>query len=431
VPVRRLRGVNGLKASQLLVDASSGRIGMLRIRRLVLFANLCVLVVSLALAVWPSAAGAGVLARRSTRLSAPALDGWVIQPSPNPFGSSGATLRSVVCTNQRSCVAVGDYFSGGTTLSPLAEAWDGAGWSIQSTPVPDVAVSTSLSSVSCRVDQCMAVGYFMDTSFTNQPLAERWDGSSWSVVDVPVPAGSTGTRLGAVDCASDGACIAVGWYQDLARQIFALAARWDGSAWSLQIVPDPGQSTLSAVDCPGPTRCLAVGSTFTGQGYATLAERWNGHVWAVMPTPNPEGSLAYLQGVSCPSLNVCTAVGRSDYGSDEGTLAEQWRRGSWVIVSTPNPEGVSHVMLSGVACTRPGSCTAVGQYEIQAWYYGTLSEHLQHGVWTIQSMPDPPGGQGGQMFGIDCTTAACVAVGSFDSGFYGDIPETLVERHSV
>ena len=402
---------------------------MARIRRLVLFANLGVLVVSLAFAGWPSAAGAGVPARRSTRLDTPASAGWIIQPSPNPFGSTDATLRSVVCTNERSCIGVGDFFSGGTTLSPLAEAWDGAGWSIQSTPAPDGAVSTSLASVSCWVDQCMAVGYFKDTSYTNQPLAERWDGTSWSVVDVPLPAGSTGTTLGAVDCSGDGACIAVGWYQDLAWQLFALAARWDGSAWSLQTMPDPGQSTLSGVACPGPTMCLAVGTTFTGQGYATLAERWNGHVWAVIPTPNPDGSVAYFQGVACPSLNACTAVGRFDDGFGELTLAEQWDRGSWVIVATPNPEGVSHIMLAGVACTRAGSCTAVGQYEIQAWYYGTLSEHLQHGVWTIQSMPDPPGGQGGQLFGVNCTTATCVAVGSFDSGFYGDIPKTLIERH--
>jgi hypothetical protein len=42
------------------------------------------------------------------------------------------------------------------------------------------------------------------------PLAEAWNGTSWSVQPVPNPQGSTATFLNGVACSSAGVCTAVG-----------------------------------------------------------------------------------------------------------------------------------------------------------------------------------------------------------------------------
>ena len=63
---------------------------------------------------------------------------------------------------------------------------------------------------------CMAVGQSVPPSTLEPiPLVEHWNGTSWSVERTPIPAhaGWAG-ELGAVSCASSGACLAVGFYFD-------------------------------------------------------------------------------------------------------------------------------------------------------------------------------------------------------------------------
>jgi hypothetical protein len=55
-----------------------------------------------------------------------------------------------------------------------------AGWSVQRTPDPKGAKTSTLSSVSCaRSNACTAVGVT-----GRGPLAERWNGTSWKIQDV-------------------------------------------------------------------------------------------------------------------------------------------------------------------------------------------------------------------------------------------------------
>jgi hypothetical protein len=44
----------------------------------------------------------------------------------------------------------------------------------------------------------------------SQPLVEAWDGSNWSIVSAPI-AGTAGTDLSAVSCPSPSTCTAVGY----------------------------------------------------------------------------------------------------------------------------------------------------------------------------------------------------------------------------
>jgi hypothetical protein len=56
---------------------------------------------------------------------------------------------------------------------PLAETWDGSTWTIQSTPVS----SGGLSAVSCTsATVCTAVGKYETSSGSQVTLAERYSG---------------------------------------------------------------------------------------------------------------------------------------------------------------------------------------------------------------------------------------------------------------
>jgi hypothetical protein len=106
--------------------------------------------------------------------------------------------------------------------------------------------------------------------------------------------------------------------------VVTLAERWDGTSWTVQATPNPtgaSESTLARVSCGSASACTAVGSSFTNS--ATLAEAWDGTSWTIQATPNPPGAFAQLNGVWCDAASACTAVGAYARKGGAGlTLAE-------------------------------------------------------------------------------------------------------------
>jgi hypothetical protein len=82
--------------------------------------------------------------------------------------------------------------------------------------------------------------------------------------------------LDGVACASQDACTAVGGGSFRG----AFAERWNGTRWSRQQTRRPIGATkpsLSAVSCPSPTTCVAIGSYTDSTGQQrVLVERWTG-----------------------------------------------------------------------------------------------------------------------------------------------------------
>jgi hypothetical protein len=101
-----------------------------------------------------------------------------------------------------------------------------------------------------------------------------------------------------------------------------LAERWNGTNWSIQETPNPTtNSKLDGVSCTSAKACTAVGED-SGRG---LAESWNGTTWSVQSTPDPDEKFDFLFGVSCTSSSACTAVGGyENTSSEELTLAERY-----------------------------------------------------------------------------------------------------------
>ena len=361
------------------------------------------------------------------RLPAAAGGRWRVQPTPNPAMRNGM-LYAASCAGPAACTAVGGYENIFGSELTMAQRWAGAGWLIQASPNPRGAIYSLLSGVSCAsAAACTAVGYYFNRAGTRiLPLAERWNGTRWAIQPTPGLAGYQNNGLFAVSCPSPRACTAAGAAFTGAGRLVTLAERWDGVRWAIQPAPGlaDGGGPLTAVSCPSPRACTAVGDSVTSTGtQVTLAERWNGSRWAIQPVPNPAGSLAAgLSAVSCPSPHACTAAGLFAPGTAPpgvtGVLVENWNGTRWRIrpaPSPPPPPGVhSGSNLSAVSCTSPRACTAVGSYTGTGKAVGvrTLAERWNGSRWAIQHTPNPA--SGATLSAVSCPSpGACVAAGSY------------------
>ena len=237
---------------------------------------------------------------------------WTVRSVPLPPDASSGQLFGVACAVAGDCTAVGEYDSAAGAHNPFAVHWDGTAWTLQ-----DAAAPTGFSrfyGVSCSVaSACTAVGTLGTTGGASLTLAERWDGTTWSPQSTPDPAGVNDSELQGASCPSATACVAVGYSTtSFATVGTVLAERWDGSAWSLQPTPKLARpAALRGVSCASAAACTAVGTDG-----AAIAAGWDGAAWRLQHTPDPTGaSSAELTGVSCPTASDCFAVGFYDPGS--------------------------------------------------------------------------------------------------------------------
>jgi hypothetical protein len=256
---------------------------------------------------------------------------WVVRPTP--LANAGDhEFFAVSCTASNACTAVG-YYDGVAGREPLVERWDGASFTAEPAPVAAGAIGI-LGGVSCTSStQCVAVGAYATGPGHIFTLAERWDGSVWTVEPTPSPAGTHPSLLDDVSCTAENACLAVGEYKNGAGRFRAFAERWDGTNWAIvSTARPPGvtSSALASVSCVSQSACTAAGEYAASRhGVRTLAERWDGTVWTFQPTRTPRHSrMSFFNSVSCSSLATCTAVGYEKRHSLGATLAERWNDGT-------------------------------------------------------------------------------------------------------
>ena len=190
---------------------------------------------------------------------------WSIVTTPNPPANRGASLLSVACSSGSACTAVGNWFNSSNTEVTLAERWSGTAWSIQTTLNPTTHLSELFGVACSSATSCMAVGSDINTSILQVTLVERWNGSTWSVLAPPGIAGSQGAALQAISCATVKGCNAVGDNINGAGVEVTLAEKWNGTAWSVKATPNPATATASdllAVSCTTKA-CTASGAYST------------------------------------------------------------------------------------------------------------------------------------------------------------------------
>lgn len=338
---------------------------------------------------------------------------WSIQERvPSHVGN----LSAISCPSSTACTAVGEFYTA------TAMRWDGRRWAVQNVPKAPGDQDFSAFGLSCpSVNACMVVGYYEKSVLTGSTAyAERWNGARWLPQPIPrLPFDDPFPSLATVSCSSARACTAVGAILTSITSIpvQAVAERWNGTTWTMQTMPAvPGARNVefNGVSCASSSSCIAVGVLATENGLHPVAADWDGTGWSVQTMSEIPGTTDEPLSVSCISNTACMAVG--DYGPGDGfpqhTLAEWWNGTSWTIESTPNPAGNNQ--LKGVSCVSAEACTAVGS-AVNVSAYSTLAEHWDGTSWTIEPTPSPPG-TGSWLTTVSCPSSLLCLAGGLPGG---------------
>jgi hypothetical protein len=354
---------------------------------------------------------------------------WSIGPrvSVTALASMPATLSAVSCPSVTKCVAVGSYLdsSGDPDAGPLVEVSNGSGWTVQSTPKVS---GGGLMGVSCpSTSECVAVGT-IDSAGSSAPLAELWNGTSWSVLRGAAGPGSHG-GLDGISCSSAAACMAVGGGLMPSGETSEPAELWNGSSWTVE--PLPGftshgtalpVASLSGVSCVPSGVCDAVGyhSTYGDQGSEVVTAEWSGSAWSDQEEPASTHTNALLLALSCPAVTACEAV---------GSEAESWNGTVWSAQSLALPAGAS---LQGDACTSPTACVAVGDETGSGGKANRIfADTFDGAAWTPAQIATPGSASLPDLTSISCATGTnCTAVGSDTDAAGVRVPLVLTDTGS-
>jgi hypothetical protein len=308
-------------------------------------------------------------------------------------------------------------------------------WRIKETPNPKEASDSNLYDVSCNpsTKACTAVGKSTTTGVDN-PLVQRWNGTSWSEQTAAKKSGSTHNRLFGVDCPSETRCLAVGNYQNAEGGPVLLGEIWNEGKWNVQSTPVPSEATSSelvAIGCNNTAECSAAGSAVIKGVKTAIVEEWNSPTWTLITIPIPEGATSsQLDGIDCLWSNFCVAAGRyTTSGGSTKSLVMFWNEGKWALQTVTDPEGAAQSTLLDVACTpSPNRCTAVGGWKNSKYEQFTLAYRFNgSSTWTLQSTPNPGGSIASVFQEASCATeTSCTAAGSWVSGSGGS-NQTLAE----
>ena len=245
------------------------------------------------------------------------------------------------------------------TATPLPDGW-GLVYS------PAVGQEGRLLAVAAvAANDAWAVGQYEGADSLQRTLIEHWGGSQWAYVNSPNPGAEDNVLQGvAADSPSD--AWAVGDQINAAGTTLPLIEHWNGTAWSVAIVPSVGQtlgSELTGVAAISPQDAWAVGYFSTSGGQSApnlqqpLALHWNGSQWQSVAMPSPStGSYESLSAVAAVSSHDVWAVGDDSAGNS--ALIEHWDGSAWKVVAAPT--AVNGGALTGLAAVASGDVWAVG-----------------------------------------------------------------------
>jgi hypothetical protein len=223
---------------------------------------------------------------------------WSQVTVPSPGGTAPSDISelfSVRCIAAGNCWAVGEYTANGALLNQMLH-WNGTRWSLAATPNPGGTGSgkvNQLFDVLCKTaTNCWAVGD--DGSAVSQTLNEvlHWNGTKWSPAATPNPGGTSANDINvllSIRCPGSGTCLAVGGYGTFTSPAISLnqALLWNGTTWTQVTTPNPAGTTtdgdtnvLLGIGCTSPSNCWAAGFVANPPGSGGEALHWNGAEWS-------------------------------------------------------------------------------------------------------------------------------------------------------
>lgn len=302
---------------------------------------------------------------------------WSMVTTPN-VGSFGNVLLGVAAVASNNVWAVGSYVNSNSISQTLIEHWNGTSWSVVTSP--NVGTSyNQLNGVSANsANDVWAVGYSENApDGTFSTLVEHWNGTQWSVVSSPNP-GLSGNYFYSVKAVSSTNVLAVGQALNNSGPDQPLVEKWNGSSWSVVSTPTTTNSSVLQGVAATTDSAWAVGQFLAPQtpGTQNFAQQTVNGTWTTVSIPSVGTADNTLYGALAISDSNVWAVGTfidATSGNNETTI-EQWNGTSWSVVSSPNP-GSGNNILVGVAGTSAHDVWAVGGFDNG---HGTLSlvEHF-------------------------------------------------------
>jgi len=238
------------------------------------------------------------------------------------------------------------------------------------------------------------------------------------------------SSLSSIACTARGACIAGGNYQAAGRQIQPMVATQFRGRWSrgTPIALPTGAAAqpyaqVNGIACHSAGNCVAVGDYAYGrsrnlQGFIATEShgRWAKAFTPRLPANAASPVSAELQAVACTRDGSCAAVGSyQDSSGNAQTMvlakppAGPWRQAT-EIASPPNAAANPDAYMTGISCSGPGTCVAVGNYSVSPTRFEAMGAVESRGTWHRATEIAAPRGAIASTF-TAITSISCLAAG--------------------
>jgi hypothetical protein len=357
---------------------------------------------SLRVLVTPLLAAAAILTGSAAAWAAPATPGagsiWTVRATVNPqakaAGPTDTNLASVSASGPDEAWAVGTFENQQAMNLPLAEHWNGTTWTRVDVPAPGGGSLSGVDDLS--PGNAWAVG-----SRNGLTLIEHWNGTAWSVVPSPNPATGIpgdGDMLTSISGTSPSDLWAAGdEVNEATMTITMLFEHWNGTTWSAVDTLTLGGDAL-AITAVSPGNVFAVGEA--GEPVTAAAAHWNGKTWSPVPTNAsiPGAGQTQLTGISADSAGDVWASGYADNVKGQNFRVPyvlHWTGTEFVMTKVPNPHtktgtvGGEGSLLESVTVLSPTDAWVVGATFGLDGAVRTLTEQFNGTTWTTARSPDP------------------------------------------
>jgi len=246
------------------------------------------------------------------------------------------------------------------------------------------------------------------------------------------------TELLTTTCVAAGSCAAGGNFGGAGRPLEPMVATQSHGRWSRGtplLLPANAAAQpyaqVSGLACHSTGNCVAVGDYQYGRSGSLQAfiaiesrGRWARAFTPRLPTNAASPSSAQLEAVTCISNGSCDAVGtyQDPAGNAQTMVVAKPPSGPWgqaiEIASPPNAAANPDALMTGIACTAPGSCVTVGNYSVSATQFAAMGAVEVRGAWHRATQIALPRGAIPGTFtaigSISCPTASqCLGVGQY------------------
>lgn len=344
---------------------------------------------------------AGMTGTAATAQAAPVgagASGWTSDPLP----VTGVNLVGVAQPDAQTTWAAGYVLTqakGSVHTPVLLTRTNGGSWVNTATAPLPAGAGTRFNAVSADSgDDGWLVGDY--TTQTGGIVTEHWNGTAWTLENAPAPAvtdASDAEFIGVSGLGPDDA-----WAAGYAQVVISsttdpttgqvtentddvgLVEHWDGTAWTIQQLPQKAGVTLTTVTEVSATDVWAAGYLDADQ---PVLAHYNGHAWTYLPTPAYNGLYGEFYSITASGPNDVWAAGRDvETETDTGHgLVEHWNGTKWQQVTTP----AAAAQLSSIAMT-PQGVVAVGRTTL-APYPGPGADgyamRYANGAWTSLNLP--------------------------------------------